>query len=106
MKKLVLVFMLTSSMFANSFFQEEDKQMHIVATSAIGFTANAIAYKEYGLTAEQSFWVGVAAALTVGLAKELYDSRSGGTGFDSRDMLADGIGGVIGSGGMYVIYRW
>lgn len=32
----------------------------------------------------------------VGVGKELYDSRSGGTGFNNKDLLADSIG--IGTG--------
>jgi hypothetical protein len=32
----------------------------------------------------------------IGLAKEVYDSRSGGSGFSKQDLLADSIGITIG----------
>jgi len=35
-------------------------------------------------------------ALAVGVAKELYDSRKGSTGFDARDLAADAAGVGIG----------
>jgi len=35
-------------------------------------------------------------ALAVGVAKELYDSRKCGTGFDTRDLVADAAGVGVG----------
>ena len=83
--------------------REEDKQKHIAATFAVSMIASNIAYK-YDFTTNQSWWIGFASGMIVGLGKELYDSRDGGTGFDSADMTADAIGSSLGSS--TVLFRY
>ena len=95
----------TSLLFSNSFFQEEDKQDHMKVTAVISLVASNMAY-DVGYTVNQSFWIGVASALAVGLGKELLDSRSGGTGFSWSDMGANAVGGTFGSLFVYPLYKW
>ncbi len=105
MKKILLTLVLATSLSFGGFFQEEDKKIHITITTMIGVWGSLIA-KKHGATETQAFWIGVGSALAVGLAKEAYDSRDGGTGFDNRDMLANAIGGTLGSGTGIVLFRF
>ena len=104
MRKVLAIILLTSCLNAN-FFEEEDKQKHFAVTSVIGFTSSNIAY-HYGYTKKESFWIGFGSAMIVGLGKELYDNRSGGTGFDIADLGADALGATFGSSTVFIIYRW
>jgi putative lipoprotein len=106
MKKSILILILSTSLFASeSFFKQEDKQQHIQVTALISLMTSSVAH-EMGYTTTQSFWIGVASALAVGLGKELYDSRKSGTGFSGEDMMADGIGGTLGALPVFVFYQW
>ena len=105
MKKLLLIIVLSTSLFSESFFKQDDKQQHMKGTAVIAFMSSVVA-NELGYTVNQSFWIGVASALAVGLAKETYDSRSGGTGFSGQDMVADAIGGTLGALPVFILYRW
>ena len=105
MKKLLITLLLITSLNA-SLLNEDDKQMHIGATTFFSFAGNALAYKELGFTRNESWFVGFLVGMTVGLAKELYDSRDGGTGFDSRDMQANAIGSIIGTTGVWTLYKF
>ena len=105
MKKIILSLMLATSLSFGNLFQEEDKQSHMMATSVIGLFSGLVA-KKHGFTDTEAFWIGFGTSMLVGLAKEAYDSRDGGSGFDTRDMLANGIGGSFGSRLSVVIYRF
>ncbi|MCK5538504.1 MAG: DUF2279 domain-containing protein [Bacteroidales bacterium] len=96
--------MLTVTLNAN-FLAEDDKQKHIATTTIISLVASNIAY-EYNYTETQSFWIGFATAMAVGISKELYDSRSGGSGFDMEDLGADVIGSTLGALPVLIIYKW
>ena len=101
MKKLILTLLLTTSMLSANFFKEQDKQAHMAVTTLVGAVGHLMA-KKHGYTDQEAFWVGVASALVVGVVKEAYDSREGGTGFSGMDMVANGIGGAVGSGTIYL----
>ena len=105
MKKISLMLLLATSLLNANFFEEEDKQKHFAVTSVIGFASSNIAY-HYGYTKVESFWVGVAVAMSAGVGKELYDSRSGGSGFDMEDLGADALGATFGSLPVFVIYEF
>ena len=104
MKKLLIVILFTSFLNA-TFLTEVDKQKHFAVSAVIGFTSSNIAY-HYRYTETESFWIGVAVAMSIGVGKELYDSRNGGTGFDMEDIGADVMGAVLGSLPVFVIYKW
>ena len=103
MKKLLLVVLFTS--FINANFFEEDKQKHMQVTTTLGFIFSNMAHN-VGYTETESFWVGIAVAMSAGIAKELYDNRSGGSGFDMEDIGADALGATFGSLPVFVIYEW
>lgn len=105
MKRILILFIALSITLQANFFNEEDKQSHMIVTSTIGIITHLLA-KKHGATEFEAFWIGVGSALAVGLAKEAYDSRDGGTGFDGRDMIANGIGGVLGSVSTLILYRF
>ena len=106
MKKFILILLLlTSSLFSESFFQEADKQKHMQGTAVVSLIASNMAV-DVGYTVNQSFWIGVVSALAVGLGKELLDSQSDGNSFSGEDMVANGIGGVAGALPVFVIYEF
>ena len=85
----------------DNFFQQEDKKAHIAVSIMVGAIGNLLAVKN-GANKEQAFWIGLGTALVIGLGKELYDEHSYG-GFSTADMVADGIGGVIGTGSVTLL---
>ncbi|HHS81932.1 MAG TPA: hypothetical protein ENJ68_00295 [Devosia sp.] len=68
-----------------------DKVMHVSATGIISFVATCLADKDTALAA------GAGTGMGAGLAKEVYDSRPGGTGFSGEDLLADAAGTGLGT---------
>ena len=93
MKKLsIKIFLLCLAMLAfttqaNTLFKEQDKQKHIITETVITSTA-VFTFKD----SEHPYLYPVLVGTVVGVGKELYDSRSGGTGFNNKDLLADSIG--------------
>ena len=93
MKKLsIKIFLLCLAMLAfttqaDTLFKEQDKQKHIIAEAAITSTA-VFAFKD----SEHPYLYPVLVGTLVGVGKEIYDSRSGGTGFNDKDLLADSVG--------------
>jgi putative lipoprotein len=81
-----------------------DKPKHLAVSAAM-----AGAFVAAGMSERQAF----AASLAVGLAKELHDSRRGGSGFSGKDLAADALGAYMGAklGGViirrnFVGYTW
>lgn len=72
-----------------------DKPKHFAVSAAVAAGARA-----YGLNKWQAF----GASMTVGVLKEVYDSRSGGSGFSKDDLAADFLGAVSGTvlGGLVI----
>lgn len=77
---------LCSMLSLSTYAADDDKIMHFTASSAIGFAVNG--YFEDHQTA-------LAACVTVGLAKELYDQVDYG-GFSGQDLVADALGCGLG----------
>lgn len=65
-----------------------DKAKHLAVSAAISSAARVSGMSEWGA---------VGAAMVPGLAKELYDSRRGGSGWSNADLLADLVGAYLGS---------
>ena len=104
MKAILLMLLLTLSTYAD-LFNEPDKQKHIQVTAALAFVSSGVAY-DAGYTEQESFWIGFTLAMIVGVGKELYDSRNGGSGFSGEDIIADGIGATVGALPVFIIYKW
>lgn len=71
---------------------QNDKLKHFGVGAVVGTGAYFITYK-YTESKTKSIIACIGSSILVGLAKELYDSRKGGTGFDNADLLATGFGG-------------
>ena len=94
MKKylFIFLFMTTISMVGQSFFQQQDKQLHFMAGTIAGGLGYKWSYDKHK-NKKKAFIVGVCSSLTVGLVKELYDSRTGGT-VEIGDVAATTLGGI------------
>jgi hypothetical protein len=77
------------------FFQQEDKQLHILAGAAI--SQAVYYYYNYERTGNKTTAVMVSLASTYFIAwcKEVYDDRKGGSGFDKNDVNATMVGACI-----------
>ncbi|MBA5603160.1 YfiM family lipoprotein [Pectobacterium aroidearum] len=73
----------------------QDKAQHFLASTAI----SAAGY-EYGThqrwSSDRSGGFGVLLSISLGMAKELYDSREGGTGWSWQDLVWDVAGATTG----------
>lgn len=86
----ILMLLTTLSTQANM-FQEQDKQKHMITETVIT-SISTVAFKD----SEHPYLYPILVWTVVGVGKELYDSRSGGTGFNDKDLLADSV--VISAG--------
>lgn len=68
-----------------------DKLLHFGATGIISVLATCFSEPDNSLV------VGAATGVGAGFAKEIYDARPGGSGFDGADLLADGLGAGAGT---------
>lgn len=82
--------MLTSLGMSAQVYKEKDKQLHFFA----GMTISGVAYE---LSDGDFLWT-VGTASVGGLAKELYDTRKGGSGFDVVDLGSTVLGGFVSYG--------
>ena len=94
MKKylFIFLFMITTSITGQSFFQQKDKQLHFTAGAIAGGLGYAWSYDKHK-NKKKAFIAGVCSSFAVGFVKELYDSRTGGT-VESRDVAATTLGGL------------
>lgn len=95
MKNIILAILLSSTLSADTFFEQQDKQKHIVGSIAIAGVCSALA-KHYGSSPLESWFIGFGSSIIVGIAKEAIDGRGYGTE-DIGDVYADTIGAVSGS---------
>ena len=114
MKKIILNLILLTTIFVNSNAQKfseipVDKQYHIGAGVVAGvwgtFAGNSLE-----LTPEESALFGVATGFAAGLGKEIWDISWCVLGdknatFDTMDIAATTLGGIIGSGLSYAAIK-
>jgi len=93
--KMIIALLIAMSLSAETFFEQEDKQKHIIGSMAIGGVATGLA-RHYGSNKLEAIAIGIASALLVGIAKEAIDGKGYGTE-DVNDIYADTIGAVSGS---------
>jgi VanZ family protein len=95
LKSTIVLIAFSSSLTADTFFQQEDKQKHIMGSIAIGGVATGLA-RHYGSNKFEAVCIGIATALLVGIAKEAIDGKGYGTE-DVGDVYADTLGAITGS---------
>ncbi len=83
------------------FFQQEDKQAHILVCSAISLTTTSYYYKTFDVTYPEAMFLGFVTGMVVGVGKEMYDDN-----FDNQDIKADIIGSALGTVPHFVLYKW
>ena len=88
----LFLFMATTSMSGQSFFQQQDKQLHFTAGAIAGGLGYKWSYDKHK-NKKKAFIAGVCSSFAVGLVKELYDSRTGGT-VEIGDVVATTLGGL------------
>lgn len=92
---LLLLWISVLTLRAEPLYLQEDKQKHFVASAAIGAAASGIA-RCYGSNGWESFAIGIASSLLVGIIKERIDGSGYGTE-DIHDVYADTLGAITGS---------
>lgn len=92
---LLLLFTSGCAHLANDSWTGKDKAQHFIASAA--FAAAGTAYGEHQDWSEaRSRSIGLMFSIGLGAAKELYDSREGGTGWSWKDFAWDVAGAVTG----------
>lgn len=102
MKKLIFAVLLsTSAMASADDWTGDDKNKHFAGSAAMALAATVV-FKD----SEHPVLYPFAAALAVGLAKEIRDEvATNGSGFSYKDLAADALGAALGvSVGSGVIY--
>ena len=82
----------------------DDKYMHFTAGTGVSMLAGCFFYDITG-DLQESVKFAAASGLGAGLFKELYDSRKGGSGFDTPDLLFTAAGTVVGAYLTYIINK-
>ena len=72
-----------------------DKQLHFIGGGILGTVGYVTTYDLTDRNRFASYLGGTAAAGLGGLLKEVYDSRSSGTGFNGADLVYTALGGLI-----------
>ena len=106
MKKIITLLLLTTIGYAQQKKQPsipKDKLMHFTAgtlISAFSFLPAYALQSKYRTGKKRhnrAVLISAGVATAFGLAKELYDSRKGGTGFNNADLVATALGSVTAS---------
>jgi hypothetical protein len=82
----VAILLMASSAQAQQFHPDESTAKHFAIGGSIGMSVGAL---------RGPVWAG-AGATAMGLAKEIRDSRAGGTGFNTLDLASTAMGGILG----------
>jgi len=82
----------------------DDKYYHFVAGTGVSMMAGCLFHDATG-DLNRSIKFAAASGVGAGLFKELYDSRRGGSGFDTPDLLFTTAGAVLGTYLTYVINK-
>lgn len=77
---------------SNSHAVETDKAAHAAGSAAISLAAAPLL-----ADSEHPILYPFAVSFSVGVLKEIYDSRPGGTGFSNEDLAADALGAAVGA---------
>lgn len=101
MKKILLLLLISipslSLLTAQEYSFTTDKQLHFIGGGVLGSAGYLVAYELTEGNRFVSYLGGTASAGTVGLLKEVYDSRRGGSGFNGADLAYTALGGLVSS---------
>ena len=100
MKKVLLLLLAIptmSSLTAQKYSFTSDKQLHALGGGILGTVGYVTTYDLTEGNRFVSYLGGVGSAGTVGLLKEIYDSREGGNGFNGADIAYTALGGLVSS---------
>lgn len=86
--------------WSNDNWQGKDKAQHFAFSAAMAAAGNAYADKQ-NMQHRQAAQFGMLFSISLGAAKELYDSRPAGTGWSWHDFAYDVAGAVAG----YTLYQ-
>lgn len=92
---ILLAVLLSSSLSAETFFEQEDKQKHMICSMAISVVATGLA-RHYGSNKFEAVCIGIVSTLLIGIAKERIDGSGYGSE-DIHDIYADTVGALAGS---------
>ncbi len=82
----------------------DDKYKHFIAGTGVSMMAGCLFY-DATRDLQESVKFAAASGLGAGLFKELYDSREGGSGFDTPDLLFTAAGAALGTYLTYIINK-
>ena len=99
MKQTILLLLLAFGMKAQrlDMMLKDDKNWHFICGQTISSTVGTAYFLAKPYKPFRACLVGFMAGSLVGLGKELYDSRKGGSGFDSEDLKVTMWGSLVGS---------
>ncbi len=86
--------------WSNDNWQGKDKAQHFAFSAAMAATGNAYADKQ-NIQHRDAAIFGILFSVSLGAAKELYDSRPAGTGWSWHDFAYDVAGSIAG----YSLYQ-
>ena len=104
---LLLMFMSSANAQDNTVLNlgiGDDKYMHFAAGTGVSMLAGCVFHDITG-DLNKSIKFSAASGLGVGLFKELYDSREGGSGFNTPDLLFTAAGAALGTYLTYIINK-
>ena len=92
MKKILTILLISTGLNAQD-FKPTDTQLHIGATYIISSTTATYVFHKTK-NKKKAMWIGFGVGMTVGIAKEIYDFRHGGS--QASDIVGNFIGSALG----------
>lgn len=83
------------SHMANDRWQGQDKAQHFIASAMLSAAGNEYAQHQ-GYSRDRSAFYGLMFSVSLGATKELWDSRSAGSGWSWKDFAWDVVGATAG----------
>lgn len=94
MKTIVTILVLSFTGLCNAQFISNDGELHVAAGALISATTYTIVYSKTK-NKKKAFWYSLGASVIAGIAKEAYDSTKEYNNFDTADVAATVVGGLV-----------